>query len=422
MLGSDELLSTFDAGDIATEAHRIVVNGRNRTDTPRMPARDDGAPGRARQAVSIVVPTFREAANIPALVERVHAALAGSGIEWELILADDDSGDGSDAVAAALAQRLPVRMVTRRDSPRDLSRSVLFGIRRARFDRIVVMDADLSHPPERIVDLLRVLDGDCDMAVGSRYAPGGRVDRGWSPWRYLGSRAATLVARPLAGCSDPMSGFFALDRRTLPDPDALRPIGYKIALELMVRGRLRVGEVPIGFRDRSRGTSKMGRRQQVEFLRHLYRLYAFRHGGPVRLACFALVGASGFVVDVACYLGLQWAGVEHRVARFLSFWPAVTWNWLLNRHLTFRDRPREAHAGQWARFVASSLVGLVANVGSYTALTSFVDFFDRHRLLALVIGVGAGGIINFLLATLYVYRRHAAPKRDAAPADGAGRT
>ena len=376
------------------------------------------APTGESRAVSIVVPTFREAANIPALVERVHAALAGSGIEWELILADDDSGDGSEAVVAALAQRLPVRIETRRDPPRDLSRSVLFGIRRARFDRIVVMDADLSHPPERIADLLRVLDGDCDMAIGSRYAPGGHIDRAWSPWRLLNSRASTLLARPLAGCSDPMSGFFALDRRTLPDLDALRPIGYKIALELMVRGRLRVGEVPIGFRDRARGKSKMGWRQQVAFLRHLYRLYAFRHGGPLRLACFALVGASGFVVDVACYLALQWAGVEHRLARFCAFWPAVTWNWLLNRRVTFRDRPRDGRARQWARFVAGSLVGLVASVGSYVVLTSFVDLFDRHRLLALVIGVGAGGFVNFLLATLYVYRRHAAPKREAAPAAG----
>ena len=294
--------------------------------------------------MSIVVPTYRESANISTLVERVQATLVETGIEWELILADDDSNDGSDRVVAELAERLPARLVTRRAPSRDPSRSVLLGIRSARFDRIVVMDADLSHPPERIVDLIRALDAGCEMALGSRYAPGGVVDRAWSPWRLLNSRLGTLLARPLTACSDPMSGFFAIDRHALPEPCSLQPIGYKIALELMVRGKLQVEEVPIGFHDRTYGSSKMGFRQQLDFLRHLYRLYVYRYGTPVRVLCFALVGASGFIIDVACYVVLQWVGVEHRLARFLSFWPAVSWNWLLNRCVTFRDRPPAARA------------------------------------------------------------------------------
>ena len=367
------------------------------------------------RSVSIVVPTLREAENIRPLVERVEAALSGTGIEWELILADDDSRDGTEGAVAEVAKRLPVRLVTRRAPARDLSRSVLFGIRHARFERIVVMDADLSHPPERIVHLVRALDSGCGMALGSRYAPGGVVDRAWGPWRMLNSRLGTLLARPLTACSDPMSGFFAIDRRSMPEACRLQPIGYKIALELMVRGDLRVAEVPIGFGDRALGSSKMGLRQQFDFLRHLYRLYVCRFGTPVRVFCFALVGASGFIIDVACYVALQWAGVEHRVARFLSFWPAVSWNWLLNRRLTFRDRPPAARASQWTRFVLASLVGLTVNVGGYTLLTSFIGTFDRHRILALLIGVGLGGIANFLLATLYVYRQHAVPQPKTEP-------
>ncbi len=369
----------------------------------------DTRPSALNSPISIVVPTYREAANIPALVERVQNALRDLDVEWELVLADDNSDDGTAALVASLAHRLPIRIETRRELPRDLSRSVLFAIHRARFDRVVVMDADLSHPPERITDLLQALDAGYDMAIGSRYVPDGIVDRGWSAWRFTVSSVARWLARPLADCADPMSGFFALDRRVLPEPRTLQPIGYKIALELMVRGRLRVTEVPIGFRDRYRGISKMGVRQQIEYLRHLYRLYVFRYGGPVQLACFALVGASGFVVDVAFYLALQWSGVEHRVARLCSFWPAVTWNWLLNRRVTFRERCPETHLRQWAKFVIGSLIGLVVNVGSYTALTSFFDVFDRHRLLALMLGVGFGSLVNFTLATLYVYRRHAAP-------------
>ena len=360
----------------------------------------------SRPAVSVVVPTLREAANIPILAERIRAALSRTGLQWDLLLVDDDSRDGSEQIVAELARRLPVRIEVRRNAPRDLSLAVLHGIRLARFDRVVVMDADLSHPPERIVDLLTALDGECDMAVGSRYVPGGHVDRTWGWGRRLNSRVATLLARPLVRCSDPMAGFFAADRRALPDLQRLQPIGYKIGLELMVRGRLRVTEVPIDFVDRDLGASKMDWRQQVNYLRHLYRLYRYRHGAAARLASFALVGASGFVVDVAVYLGLQAIGVEHRVARFLAFWPAVSWNWLVNRALTFEERARQPRMRQWTKFVASSLIGLGINVGSYALLTSFVDLFARHRLAALVCGVALGGVANFLVANRYVYRRN----------------
>ena len=356
-------------------------------------------------AVSIIVPTLREAANIPMLVERIRGAMSGAAMQWELLLVDDDSGDGSEEIAAELGRCLPVRMEVRRNAPRDLSLAVLHGMRLARYDRVVVMDADLSHPPERIGALLMTLDGDCDMVIGSRYVPGGRVDRTWGWGRRLNSRVATALALPLVRCSDPMSGFFATDRRALPDLQRLQPIGYKIGLELMVRGRLRVAEVPIDFVDRDLGSSKMDWRQQVNYLRHLYRLYLHRYGSAARLAGFALVGASGFVIDVSGYLSLQAIGVEHRVARFVSFWPAVTWNWVLNRGLTFEERLRQPHIRQWTKFVASSMIGLAVNVGSYTVLTSFVGFFSRNHLLALILGVGLGGFANFLIANRYVYRR-----------------
>lgn len=239
------------------------------------PRTDDGIERTDRQRVlSIVVPTFREAANIPVLAERIHEALSDSGIEWELILVDDDSNDGSEEIVADVSQRLPVRMVTRRQRHRDLSLSVIEGIRLCRFDTLVVMDADLSHQPEHIVDLLEALHDDCDMVLGSRYAPGGCVDRSWSLYRVMNSRLATWLARPLVDCADPMTGFFATRRSALPDLSTLRPVGYKIALELMVRGRLRVREVPIDFRDRNVGVSKMNWRQQINAVRHLFRLYA----------------------------------------------------------------------------------------------------------------------------------------------------
>ena len=370
---------------------------------------DAERPPRTTVPASIVVPAFREAANIPGLVARIHAALSAMGIEWELLIVDDDSDDGSEAVVEELARRLPVRMIVRRDLPRDLSLAVLEGIRLSRFDRIVVMDADLSHPPERIIDLLTALGAGCEMAVGSRYVSGGSVDRKWGLWRFLNSRLATLLARPLVNCSDPMSGFFAIDRRWLPDRKTLRPIGYKIALELMVRGQPRIAEVPIAFHDRDLGDSKMNWQQQFNYLRHLRRLYQHRFGNPVRLLFFGLVGASGLLLDIAVYLGLQQIGVEHRLSRGLSFWPAVTWNWWLNRKMTFSDRQPRPRGRQWIEFVAGSLIGFAANWGSYMVLTTFSDFFAHNRMLAFICGIGLGSIMNFLIVNRYVYRTHATP-------------
>ena len=374
--------------------------------------RDAGCERGGDQGVSIIVPTFREASNIPALAFRIDSAMSRAGTEWELILVDDDSDDGSVRVVAKLAESLPVRIEVRRRRPRDLSLSVLLGFRLARFDKLVVLDADLSHPPERIADLLAALGSDREIVIGSRYGEGGILGPGWGPWRLLNSRFATALARPLVSCSDPMSGFFAIHRGAVTDPARLQPVGYKIGLELMVREGLTVREVPIGFADRVAGSSKMNWRQRVNFLRHLARLYRHRFGGLVRAISFGLVGASGLVIDIATYLLLQWLGLEHRTARFVAFWPAVSWNWMVNRHVTFGERPRQPRMRQWAKFTASSLIGLGANVGTYTALTTWVTEFDRRRILALLVGVALGGVLNFVVATVYVYRRHADPGPD----------
>ena len=218
-----------------------------------------------------------------ALAERIAAAL---GHGWELVVVDDDSRDGTEQVMRELSAVLPARLHVRTQLPRDLSRSVLLGLKLARFDRVVVMDADLSHPPERIPDLLAALEAGAEFALGSRYVEGGFVDPDWSRARALGSRLATTLARPLVACSDPLSGFFALDRRVLPHPDRLHPEGYKIGLELMVRGRLVVREVPIDFQDRRVGASKMTLRTLTAYLGQLLRLYVFRlrHDWPRRQA------------------------------------------------------------------------------------------------------------------------------------------
>ena len=229
-------------------------------------------------AASIIVPTYREAANVEPLVERIAAALQHAAIPGEILIIDDDSNDGTEEIVAKLAQRSPVRLIVRRGQ-RGLSGAVLRGFAEARHDRFVVLDADLQHPPEMIPELLaRFDDPAVDFVIGTRYADHGGIETNW-PWhRRLISRVATRLARPLAPLSDPMSGFFAIRRQTWEQAAALDAIGYKIALELYVKcGCRRPAEVPIRFAARHAGQSKLSMGVQVKYLRHLAKLYAFQY-------------------------------------------------------------------------------------------------------------------------------------------------
>ncbi|NUM88193.1 MAG: polyprenol monophosphomannose synthase [Bdellovibrionales bacterium] len=223
--------------------------------------------------VTIVVPTYNERENLAPLAQRVFNAVNPTAAE--LLIVDDDSPDATAEEAVRLSREYPIRVVVRR-SERGLATAVIEGIRAARGDLVVVMDADLSHPPERIPALVEALrDPGVRMAIGSRFVPGGKVDLYWPLHRRLISRVGRWLARPLTGVKDMASGFFAV-RRADVRADILRPIGYKILLEIVVRhGWKNVVELPIVFTDRAAGHTKLNLAEQVRYLRHLCRLYAF---------------------------------------------------------------------------------------------------------------------------------------------------
>jgi len=253
--------------------------------------------GESSSAVSIIVPTYREAKNLPALIERVFAATRDAGLDAELIIVDDDSNDGTEEVVATWRERVPVRLVVRREQ-RGLSGAVLRGFEEAGYDTLVVMDADLQHPPESVPALVhRLHEGDCDFVIGSRYTAGGRIVGDWTWFRRLNSWAATVVARPLVRLTDPMSGFFAMHRRTWERAARLDPIGYKIALELYIKGRCtRPTEVPITFGTRRAGESKLSLREQLRYLRHVARLYRFRYPVASNVVLFLVAVAAGAAI------------------------------------------------------------------------------------------------------------------------------
>lgn len=249
--------------------------------------------------LSIIVPTYREAGNIRALVARVSDAMRATGQAYELIIVDDDSRDGTVEIVNELASQYPLQLIVRTDN-RDLSLAVVDGLRAARGEYLVVMDADLSHPPEQIPDLLAPLrDGRADFVIGSRYVEGGST-HDWGGSRRVNSYVATALAWPLSkGIRDVMAGFFALKRETFEQATSLRPIGYKIGLELLWRCRCEKPlEVPIRFEDRKAGVSKLNLEQQARYLIHLDRLYReYARGWSIvmRPTIWCMLGAIRFL-------------------------------------------------------------------------------------------------------------------------------
>jgi dolichol-phosphate mannosyltransferase len=229
--------------------------------------------------LSVIVPTYCEAENLSLLIPRVNAAVRGAQLDYELIVVDDNSPDATPRLCEEWKTTVPLRLLVRKNE-RGLSSAVVAGMRAAQGDILLCMDADLSHPPETIPEMVAALeDRNVDFVIGSRYVAGSRIGDDWSELRWLNSKLATLLARPLTSAKDPMAGFFALRRNVfLRVADELDPIGYKIGLELIVKASCQnIVEVPITFHNRCHGASKLSWRQHWNYIRHLKRLLYFHY-------------------------------------------------------------------------------------------------------------------------------------------------
>ena len=261
--------------------------------------------------ITVILPTLNEAENLPDVVARIAAALEGR--DFDILVVDDNSRDSTPQVCAELAGRFPLSLRVRTQPKDGLSGAVLEGMARASGDCIVVMDADLQHPPEKIPELLVPLEsGEADFVVGSRYVPGGSMHESWGLFRQMNSKMATLLARPFAGSThDPMSGFFALRRETFEQAERLTPLGYKVGLELMCKCRAQnVREVPIHFSTRTHGQSKLTATQQFKYLEHLSRLYDFYFPRRSPMLKILIVVACGWLAAFGAYMTLMAHGAS----------------------------------------------------------------------------------------------------------------
>lgn len=353
------------------------------------------------RGVTVVVPTYREAESLPYLIDRLGKIREILTIPLDLLIMDDDSRDGSVELVASRPESW-VRIIVR-TADRGLSAAVLDGLRRAGGDVLVCMDADLSHPPEALPTMLNKLAEGADFVVGSRYTKGGTTSDDWGFLRWLNSRVATLMARPFVSIRDPMSGFFSLTRTTFENGRDLNPIGYKIALELIVKCRCeRTVEIPIHFEDRRYGESKLTLKQQLLYLQHLRRLYIYKFGVWSQLMQFLVVGASGLIVNLTLLTIFVLFHIPLQVSVATAIFVSVCSNFILNRRFSFSFARRGSWFRQFVSFLGASAVGAFVN---YALTLTTLHYLPLWRLQAAsLIGIAAGTVFNFAASRYLIFR------------------
>ncbi|MCK1818751.1 glycosyltransferase family 2 protein [Streptomyces sp. XM83C] len=368
-------------------------------------------------AVTVVVPTYNESANIRRLLRLITESVPAR-LPCEVVFVDDSTDDTPQVIAEA-AQDCPFPVtVLHRDEPTGgLGGAVVEGMKAAASEWIVVMDGDCQHPPSLVPELVATGQRTgAGLVVASRYLPGGSRAGLAGGYRVAVSRAATwltkaLFPRRLRGISDPMSGFFAVRRADLT-ADTLKPLGYKILLELAVRSRPRaVAEVPFVFQERYAGESKSTAREGLRFLRHLAGL---RTASPLaRMIGFGLIGASGFAPNLLGLWALTALGVHYLPAEILANQLGVAWNFLLIEQLLFRDR--RAHRRWWDRLGRFALLANADLVLRIPLIALFVHRFAMGALPATALALVTTFVLRFVgtEALVYLPRRGRAARRAA---------
>lgn len=352
-----------------------------------------------RVRVSVVVPTRNEAGNVDVLEQKLDLAL--EGIEYEVVVVDDSNDSVTRPALRGAAARNPHWRVIERSVAEQtgLASAVVTGIEAARGMAVCVMDGDLQHPPEIVPQLLMAIERGADLAVASRYMPGGSRAGLDGNVRNLVSRSCTWLAQALfpeaRRTSDPLSGFFCC-RRTAIKGLELKPRGFKILLEVLVCApQMRVADVPFVFGSRLAGESKASTRQGILFLGHLASLFAYVPGSARPLK-FALFTMAGLAVFAGILYGVAGAGVNPLLAWLVATAASAATSVALLQLPSLREIGRHGEPDGFRLHYAAAVI---------SAVTSFAVFAvllvpGKHHLF-LIAAVGqACGLLVMLGANL----------------------
>lgn len=357
--------------------------------------------------LTVIVPTFNEAPNVAELVRRTAAATGD--FDTEMIFVDDSTDATPDTIReVAAAASIPVRLIHRDKPTGGLGGAVVAGMRAAQSDLCVVMDGDLQHPPEDIPALVRRAEhGDVDVVVASRYVGDGEAT-GLADWsRIFVSRASTMLTKAmfpirLKDVSDPMTGFFLVDRRAI-ELDTLAPRGFKILLEILARKSLRVAEVPFRFAERFAGESKASLRQGLHFLTQLT---ALRFG---KMSLFAVIGGLGALVNLAIMWWFTEMGMNYTWAAVIAAEITIIANFVAQERFVFQDMTGEA-SGAWSRFFKSAAFNNAELIIRIPVIAVMVGTWHISSVIAAAITLVVAFVVRFMFHSLVVY----APRRAGA--------
>ena len=367
--------------------------------------------------VSLVIPTYNEHDNIAVLVPRISDAL--TGYNYEIVFVDDNSTDGTAEAVEAFKDKYPVRVIVRRGK-KGLASAVVDGLEQASGDTVLVMDADLQHPPQVIPDLLKAIEKGADIAIASRYVEGGGC-QGWGLLRRIISKGAIFLSHLLlpATCKakDPVSGYFAF-RKEVVKGACLNPSGFKILMEILVIGKYKtVKEVPFTFVTRKKGESKLNARQQIDYLKHIFSMMR-RSGELLRFIKFALVGGSGVVVNMGLYwLLTRFAGftalddaasgniLSGNLALTISIEASIITNFILNNYFTFADRNKKGVIAFLSRLLNFNLICLIGALIQIGVTNLLAVGFGLYDLFSLAIAIIIATFWNYLLNNWWTWRR-----------------
>lgn len=358
--------------------------------------------------ISVVSPTYNEAANIARLVSEVTAAL--EGFEFEIVVADDDSPDRTWEEADRIAQTNPRVRVIRRRNNRGLSPAVIDGFLAATGDFVACIDADLQHDPKILRQMVAALASGSDVVVGSRYVYGGGTGE-WHPFRRFESWVATKLAQLFLGVTlrDPMSGYFILRsedfRRICHQLDAR---GFKILLEIVSRlAPSNLREIPYTFRPRVAGESKLSSKVILQYFGQLWRLASVSRYMSVRIIKFVLVGASGVFINLCIFMALyQILGIQDwRISAVASLLSNLG-NYISNNIWNFSGRRPQvwSMARGYASYLSVSLVGLFASILTFAVLLhGFHRFFPSHLVRLGLKPLVVVQLLSILVGTVFNY-------------------
>jgi dolichol-phosphate mannosyltransferase len=372
----------------------------------------------ATPALSVIAPTYREAANVPVLFERLKKAL--DGLDWELIVVDDDSPDGTSDVAFALATADRHIRCLRRVNRLGLAGAVIEGILSSSADFVAVIDADLQHDESILPRMYHALADGADLAIGTRISDE-KAERGLSPTRQRLSNVGAELFKRMSGLSvrDPMSGFFMV-RRSIVSAIAprLSPDGFKILADILLCAPvgIKVVETTYVFRKRQAGESKLSAIVGLDFL-GLIAHHATAGILPIRFALFAAVGAFGLIVHLGVLkilvnaYGASSFGAEQLFATLA----AMTSNFLINNEVTYRENRYR----NWRMLLGLLLFALVCSVGAVANINIASWVYNREEVwwVAGLAGALVGVVWNYAVSSAFVWRtrRTKAPLAVASP-------